>query len=178
MPDIVQSYHCGWRADLYFRGTSPGSVIRCSSSHSWVSQAFPLFIIIYFAGLSSGLFLFEIYICWPGWKLVSKPIRKAEHTPSPSPGTGTICLGSWKANYILGCIKRRLSSRSREVLPLCSYEPPPVELHPALGSSPQKRCGSAMETGWKNWKREKKIVCGNEIVHYPSPGRFFFTELK
>lgn len=40
-----------------------------------------------------------------------------------------------KASHILGCIKRIVASRSREVtLPLCSAKAPPGALQPALGS--------------------------------------------
>ncbi|PKU45326.1 hypothetical protein llap_4373 [Limosa lapponica baueri] len=43
-------------------------------------------------------------------------------------------LAAQKANHILGCIKRSAASRSREViLPLCSGETPPGEVHPGLG---------------------------------------------
>jgi len=42
-------------------------------------------------------------------------------------------LTDQKANYISGCIKRRVASRLREgILPLCSGESPLGVLHPAL----------------------------------------------
>ncbi|PKU45445.1 hypothetical protein llap_4268 [Limosa lapponica baueri] len=47
-------------------------------------------------------------------------------------------LAAQKANCILGCIKRSVASRSREmILPLCSGETPPGVLCPALESSTQ-----------------------------------------
>jgi len=67
-------------------------------------------------------------------------------------------LTAQKANCILGCIKRSVASRSREViLPLCSCESPPGVLHPALEPSAQQGHGSvgvSPEDGNKNDLRE------------------------
>jgi len=63
-------------------------------------------------------------------------------------------LGAQKANHVLGYIKRRVASRSREViLPLCSGQTPPGVLCSALESPAQERhglVGAGPEEGHKD----------------------------
>ncbi|GAB0177004.1 cAMP-dependent protein kinase inhibitor alpha [Grus japonensis] len=67
-------------------------------------------------------------------------------------------LAAQKANHILGCIKRSMARRSREViLPLCSGETPPGVLCSALGPSAQERhgpVGAGPEEGHKNDQKD------------------------
>jgi len=68
-------------------------------------------------------------------------------------------LATQMANHILGCIKRNVDSRSREViLPLLhSGETPPGVLHPALEPSAQERhrpFGVGPEEGHKSDQRD------------------------
>jgi len=49
-------------------------------------------------------------------------------------------LAALKANHILGCIKRSVASRSKElILPLCSHETSPGVLRPAQEPSALKK---------------------------------------
>jgi len=76
--------------------------------------------------------------------------------------TRQCALTAQKANCILGCTKRSMTSRSREViLPLCSGETPPRILHPALEPSAQERhgpVGGDPKEGHKNNQRDGTTV--------------------
>ncbi|PKU42573.1 hypothetical protein llap_7124 [Limosa lapponica baueri] len=72
-------------------------------------------------------------------------------------------LTDQKANHILGCIKRSMASRSREViLPSCSHETPPGVLHPALEPSAQERHGPVGAVQ----RRASKMIRWMEILSY------------
>ena len=62
-----------------------------------------------------------------------------------------------KANGILGCIKRSISSRSKEVItpPFCPNQASPGVLYPDLGSLVQKRQGSPGESPAEGHKDDK-----------------------
>ncbi|KAJ7423584.1 rna-directed dna polymerase from mobile element jockey-like [Willisornis vidua] len=69
-------------------------------------------------------------------------------------------LAAQKVNCILGCTKRNMTGRSKEViLPLsCSGETSPGVLHPALGSSVKERHGSVRAGAEKSHKNDQRNI--------------------
>ena len=64
-------------------------------------------------------------------------------------------LAAQKANRVLGCIKRSMTSRLREVI-LYSGETPPGVPHPALGASVQERHGAVGASPEEGHKDDQK----------------------
>lgn len=126
----MQSYHCGWRANLYIRGMPPGAVACHSTSHFFVCLSLPGisllillfilqdFLLIYFRSTLTPVSLIE------GWLL--KPLGRQSILPVLLQLEVQHVQEAWKANHILDCSKRRLTSKSRG------------GVHPTLGSSVQK----------------------------------------
>ena len=76
-------------------------------------------------------------------------------------------LAAQKINCILGCIKRVVASRLREmILPLCAGEASPGVLCPDVKSSVQERCGpvgACPEEGHGNFPRDGTPLLQEEV---------------
>ncbi|GAB0204791.1 cAMP-dependent protein kinase inhibitor alpha [Grus japonensis] len=85
-------------------------------------------------------------------------------------------LAAQKANRVLGCIKRSVTSRSREVNSsplLCSHETPPAVLCPGLGYPVQeghRPVGPGPEEGHKNDQRDGTSLPEGKAERIVQPG--------
>ncbi|PKU26725.1 rna-directed dna polymerase from mobile element jockey- hypothetical protein [Limosa lapponica baueri] len=94
-----------------------------------------------------------LYVCWGNPKHKYRPGRGWIESSPEEKDLGVLvdenlnmswqcALAAQKVSHILGCIKKSVTSRVREVsLPLCSHETPPELLCPALESPTEEEHG-------------------------------------